>query len=57
MSTSNHNPKNHLTKKFKLQSIENETIEKYEESQFKMEKSIKTWGESTSLTKKSHSWQ
>ena len=32
-----YNPKNHQTSNFKLQSIENETIEKYEESQFKME--------------------
>ena len=27
-----YNPKNHQTSNFKLQSIENETIEKYEES-------------------------
>ena len=32
-----YNPKNHQTSNFKLQSIENETIEKYKESQFKME--------------------
>ena len=32
-----------------------ETIENYEESDGPMEKSIKTWGESTSLIKKSHS--
>ena len=32
--------------------MKTETIENYEESQFKMEKSIKTWGESTSLKKK-----
>ena len=35
--------------------MKTETIENYEESDGPMEKSIKTWGESTSLIKKSHS--